>query len=71
MKTILIILGAAALVALLILLQLAAFRRRHPNAELLIEAMKMIAEKKIPNSKFQIRTVFPRRFLCSVFCSLM
>jgi len=50
MKTILIILGAAALVALLILLQLAAFRRRHPNAELLIEAMKMIADKK--NSKF-------------------
>ena len=36
------ILGAAVLVALLILLQLAAFRRRHPNAELLIEAMKMM-----------------------------
>jgi len=46
MKTILILLGAAVLVALLILLQMAAFRRRHPNAELLIEAMKMIAGKE-------------------------
>jgi hypothetical protein len=46
MKAFLIILGSVALVAGLIRLHLAALRRRHPNAELLAEALKMIAGKE-------------------------
>ncbi|MCF8052494.1 MAG: hypothetical protein K9L59_14725 [Desulfobacterales bacterium] len=47
MESFLIILGAFALAAGLICLQLAAMRRRHPNAELLTEALKMIADKNL------------------------
>jgi len=45
MESFLIILGAVASAVVLICLQLAAMRRRHPNAELLVEALKMIADK--------------------------
>ena len=44
MKAFLLILGAIVLVVSLICLQLASMRRRHPNAELLTEALKMISE---------------------------
>jgi hypothetical protein len=44
LKPILLILGAIVLAAALICLQLAAMRRRHPNAELLTEALTMISE---------------------------
>ena len=46
MESFLIILGAIVLVAALVCLQLAAMRRRHPNAELLAEALKMISDEK-------------------------
>ena len=46
MKAVLIILGAVLLTAGLIRLHLAALRRRHPNAELLNEALQGLAEKK-------------------------
>jgi hypothetical protein len=45
MESFLIILGAFALALAFICLQLAAMRRRHPNAELLVEALKMISDK--------------------------
>ena len=46
MKAFLLIFGATFLMAALICLQLAAMRRRHPNADLLVEGLKMIADEK-------------------------
>jgi hypothetical protein len=43
MRAFFILLSAVLLFAVLIGLQMAAFRRRHPNAELLAEALKTIS----------------------------